>query len=120
MKQMTGTCLFCGQTRMVEADTQEEANRIASENCTCDNKLKSCRQCSENIDKICGATAKEFGMDVVVEDVIEEIKAVGKLCVYGYIEVASFRLADSTIAIKQIKDGVSVARKKVSSVKLEA
>lgn len=118
--EMTGTCLFCGQTRMVEAKTQEEANRIASENCTCDNKLKSSRQCSENIDKICGETAKEFGMDVVVEDLIDEIKAIGKLCVYGYVESASFRIADSTIVIKKTKDIVAVSRKKVSSVKLEA
>lgn len=120
MKQMTGACLFCGQTRMVEAETKEEANRIASENCTCDNKLKSCRQCSENIEKICGETAKEFGMDIVAEDLIDEIKAVGSLCVYGYVEAASFRLADSTIVIKKSKDIVSVSRKKVSSVKLEA
>lgn len=120
MKEMTGTCLFCGQTRMVEAETQEEADRIASENCTCDNKLKSSRQCSENIDKICGETAKEFGMDTVVEELIEEMKAIGKLCIYGHVEAASFRLADSTIVIKKTKDVVAVSRKKVSSVKLEA
>ena len=120
MEQMTGTCAFCGQTRMVEAETQAEADRIAAENCTCDNKLKSNRQCAENIDKICGETAKEFGMDIVTEDVIEVMKDAGRLCIYGYVEVASFRIADSTIAIKQTKDGVSVSRKKVSSVKLEA
>ena len=93
MKEMTGTCVFCGQTRLVEAETQTEADRIAAEHCTCDNNLKKVRQCSENIEQ---------------------------LCVFGHVEAASFRLADSTIAIKQIKDGVAVARKKVSSVKLEA
>lgn len=119
-KQMTGTCIFCGQTRMVEAETQEEADRIAAENCTCDNRLKSCRQCSENIDKICGAPAKDFGMDVVTEEAIDTLKEIGRLCVYGYIDLGTVRLADSTVTIKQIKDGVAVARKKVSSVKLEA
>lgn len=119
-EQLTGTCIFCGQTRMVEANDQKEADRIAAENCTCDNKLKSCRQCSDNIDKICGAPAKDFGMDIVTEEVIDTIKEAGQLCVYGHIDLASFRLADSTVTIKQIKDGVAVARKKVSSVKLEA
>ena len=118
--EMTGTCMFCGQTRMVEAETQEEADKIAAENCTCDNKLKCGRQCAENIDKICGEAAKEFGMDVVVEDLIEEIKAIGTLCIWGYVEAASFRIADSTITIKKTKDAVAVSRKKVSSVKLEA
>ena len=59
-------------------------------------------------------------MEIVTEEVKEEIKNIGQLCVFGYVEAASFRLTDSTISVKQIKDGVAVARKKVSSVKLEA
>ena len=120
MKEMTGTCVFCGQTRLVEAETQTEADRIAAEHCTCDNNPKKVRQCSENIEQICGESAKGFGMEIVAEEVKDEIKNIGQLCVFGHVEAASFRLADSTIAIKQIKDGVAVARKKVSSVKLEA
>ena len=120
MKEMTGTCVFCGQTRMIQADNQKEADRIAAERCTCDNNLKKVRQCSENIEQICGAPAKDFGMEIVTEEVIDALQDIGQLCVYGHIETASLRLADSTIAIKQIKDGVAVSRKKVSSVKLEA
>ena len=44
MKEMTGTCVFCGQTRLVEAETQTEADRIAAEHCTCDNNLKKVRR----------------------------------------------------------------------------
>lgn len=120
MNEMTGTCMFCGQTRLVEAETQKEADRIAAEHCTCDNNLKKVRQCSENIEQICGESAKGFGMEIVTEEVKEEIKNIGQLCVFGYVEAASLRLTDSTISVKQIKDGVAVARKKVSSVKLEA
>lgn len=118
--QTTGTCMFCGQTRLVEAETQKEADRLASENCTCDNKLKKVRQCVDNIEQLCGESAKDWGMDVVVDDVIKSIKTAGELCVLGYIETATFRLPDSTIAIRQIKEGVAVARKKISAVKLEA
>ena len=118
---MTGRCKFCGQTRLVPFDcTQEEADLYAAENCACDNNLKKVRQCSENIDQICGETARGFGMEIVSEEVINAIKEAGTLCVYGLIGSASFRLTDSTLVIKQIKDGVAVARKKVSSVKLEA
>lgn len=118
--EMTGTCIFCGQTRMVEADSQAEADRLAAENCTCDNSMKRVRQCSDNIEKICGEAAKEFGMDLVTEEVIDAMKDFGSLCVNGYLEAATFRLSDSTVVIKKIKDGVAVSRKKVSSVKLEA
>ncbi|MCQ2563892.1 MAG: hypothetical protein MJ128_05340 [Mogibacterium sp.] len=118
--EMTGTCLFCGQTRMVQAETQSEADRLASENCTCDNNLKKVHQCAENIDRICGESSKEFGMDLVTEEVIDSMKDIGRHCVYGHVEAATIRLADSSVTIKQIKDGVSVSRKKVSSVKLEA
>ena len=116
--EMTGTCIFCGQTRIVNADSQAEADRIASENCSCDNSMKRIRQCSDKIDKICGEAAKEFGMDLVTEEVIDTMKDFGSLCVNGYLDMASFRLADSTVVIKKIKDGVAVSRKKVSSVKL--
>lgn len=112
LKEMTGTCRFCGQTRLVEAEDQVQANLIAAEHCICDNNLKKVRQCSENIDQICGETARGFGMEIVSEEVIDAIKEAGTLCVYGLIGSASFRLADSTLVVKQIKDGVAVARKK--------
>ena len=117
-----GVCSYCGQTQMVEADSDEEANRIATENCRCDagKKARNARQCADNIEQICGSNAKEYGMEAVITDIIEALQGLGSLCVYGYIEAASIRLPDSTIAIKQTKDGVAVSRKKVSSVKLEA
>lgn len=121
MAEMTGTCRFCGQTRIIPFEcTQEEADRYAAENCACDNNMKKRRQLCENIDQICGEECKQFGMDILVYDTIEELKQVGTLCVYGYIEAASFRVPDSVIGIKKTKDGVSVSRKKVSSVRLEA
>ena len=118
--EMTGTCVFCGQTRLVNADSQAEADRIAAENCTCDNNMKRIRQCSDNIEKICGEESKEFGMDLVTEEVIDAMKDIGGLCITGHLDTASFRLSDSMVVIKKIKDGVAVSRKKVSSVKLEA
>lgn len=120
MAEMTGTCIFCGQTRMVEADSQAEADRIAAETCTCDNNMKRVRQCSDNIARICGEEAREFGMELVAEETVDSMKEIGSLCVYGYLDMASFRLNDSTVIIKKTKDGVAVSRKKVSSVKLEA
>ena len=121
MSEITGVCKFCGQSRIVPFDcTQEEADRYAAENCICDNNLKKCRQFSENIDQLCGEECKQYGMDILEENTIETLKEVGRLCVYGYINSAGFSIGGTSIAIRQIKDGVSVSRKKVSAVKLEA
>ena len=118
---MTGTCKFCGQTRLVPFEcTQEEADLYAAENCACDNNLKKCRQLCENIDKLCGEECKQFGMDIIEESTIDALKEVGRLCVYGYINGASFAIKGTSIAVRQIKGGVSVSRKKVLSAKLEA
>lgn len=118
--EMTGTCPFCGQTQIVEADSQHEADRIAAQRCNCDNNLKRIKQLEDNIDSLCGEEIKAFGMDIVTEEVIDELKAIGALCIYGHIETAAFRIADSSITIKKTKDGASASRKKVLSVKLEA
>ena len=120
MSEMTGTCMFCGQTVLVEAETKEEANRLAAERCSCDNDYKKVRRCADNIEQICGEAAKEIGMEIVTEEVMDVMKNIGALCVYGHIEAATFRLSESSVAIKKIKDGVAVSRKKVLSAKLEA
>lgn len=33
---MTGICIYCGQHMMVEAESQEQANKIASDECKCE------------------------------------------------------------------------------------
>ncbi|MBR2674311.1 MAG: hypothetical protein IKE52_02505 [Mogibacterium sp.] len=120
MKELTGTCLFCGQTQLVNAETQKQADQLATENCSCDNKLKKVRQCSDNIHTITGTEAQDIGMEPVTEKVVEQLQELGKLVVYGYIEAASIKLTDSTITLKAIKGATSVSRKKVLSAKLEA
>ena len=120
MKELTGTCVFCGQQQLVQAKDQKDADRIAAEHCTCDNKLKRTRTTTENIERICGEDALEFGMEIVAEDITEALTAMGKLCVYELIDSASVKIPDSTITIKSTKDGISINRRKTLSLKAEA
>ena len=120
MKELTGTCYFCGQTQMVKAENKLEADKAAAENCSCDNKMKRARQCADNITTITGEEAQDIGMEKVPEEVISQLIEVGSLIVGGDIESASFKLQDSTITIKKTKEGTSVSRRKVLSAKLEA
>ena len=117
-----GFCPYCGQMQMVEAVTDEEANYKAIQNCNCDGskKARSAGQCRDNIREICGTGANDDQMDVLDEEVIDALQELGNLITYDNIESAVIRLADSTVTIKQTKEGVSVARKKTLSVKLEA
>lgn len=118
--EMTGVCRFCGQSQIVKASCQEEADRMAAENCACDNSLKKNKRLEDNIDQLCGEASKGFGMEIIEESTIDAIKEIGRLCIFGTIETAALRVSDSAITVKRIKDGVSVARKKILSAKLEA
>lgn len=118
---MTGTCLYCGQTRLVEADTEAEADVIATRECgACDNPLKRTWQLHQNIDILCGETARGYGMQELDPDLIETIKNSGELLIRGLIESVTFRVEDSTVALRNTKDGAAVIRKKSISAKLEA
>lgn len=120
MSEWSGICMFCGQAKIIEAETQYDADRIATQECICDNPRRRAAKCHENIEQICGEISERYGMEQVVQEVKDVIKAAGTMCVNGHIEAATFRLADSTVQIKRLKDGVAVSRKKVLSAKLES
>lgn len=118
---MTGTCLYCGQTRIVEVNDQEDADMIATRECgACDNPVKQTYRLHQNIEILCGDTAKGYGMQELDADLIEEIKDAGELLIRGLIESVTYRVADSTVTLKNTKDGAAVIRKKSISAKLEA
>ena len=100
-KEMTGTCAFCGQTRLVIAEDQSEANRVAAEECTCDNNLKKVRQCADNIDLICGKSATEYGMEIVTEEVVDALKSNRK-------NAGRIKMSDSIIFILGFLCGIAV------------
>ena len=119
MSEMTGTCMFCGQQVIVEAETQEKADELATEKCSCENDFRKMRKMIENIEKICEEDAKRIGMEVVDDNIVDSIKEIGILCISGQIEAGTIRLQDSTVTLKKTKEGIAVARKKVLSAKLE-
>ncbi len=118
---MTGTCLYCGQTRIVDAETIEQADIVATRECSaCDNPLKKTYRLHQNIDILCGETANGYGMLELDEELVDEIKDAGELLIRGLIKSATFKVSDSTISLRKAKDGAAVIRKKTISTKLEA
>lgn len=120
MAQMTGTCTYCGQTRLVDADSQRQADLVATENCACDNIMKKRRMIFENIEELCGQNAVNYGMEQLTEEALDTLKTGGELCLRGLADSISMKAAGSSISIRTTGKGVKVERKKVSSVGLEA
>ena len=120
MTQMTGTCAYCGQARLVNADPQEQADILATENCTCDNIMIKRQLIFGNIEELCGVNAVNYGMEQLTEEAIDMLKTGGELCLRGLADSISMKAAGSSISIRTTAKGVKVERKKVSSVGLEA
>lgn len=122
MEGMTGTCLYCGQTRIiVDAKDQEEADLIATRDCgACDNPVKRNYQVSNNIEELCGENARAYGMQMLSEELLDLLKDASSHIIEGSLKSVSVNTNDSVITIRKNGPGASVARKKVISAKLEA
>lgn len=122
MAEMTGTCMYCGQTRIIlDARDQEQADLIATRECgACDNPVKRNYQVSNNIEELCGESAPNYGMQQLPEELIDLMKDVGSCIIEGTVGSISINVKDSVISIKKSGLGASVTRKKVISAKLEA
>ena len=119
-EKMKGVCMFCGQEAFVEAETQEEANIKAAQECKCDNSAKRSYLLGQNIEKLTGPEICKFNMDALPEETKDALKAIGSICVVGDIEAITVRVPDSTIKIRKTKKGISVSRMKALSATLEA
>ena len=122
MAEMTGTCMYCGQTRIVlDATDQEHADLIATRECgACDNPVKRNAQVSSNIEELCGASAPNYGMQELSEELTDILKDIGSCIIEGSVRSVSLNVNDSVIQVKKSGLGASVTRRKVISAKLEA
>lgn len=122
MEGMMGTCLYCGQTRIVmDSIDQEQADIIATRECgACDNPVKRSYQAGNNIEELCGENARAYGMQTLSEELLELLKAASSHIIEGSLKSVSVNTNDSVITIRKSGPGASVTRKKVISAKLEA
>lgn len=96
---MEGLCKSCGQVHFVSAETQEEADRIASESCDCENEAKWHRLMVANVEMLCGEQSKELGFVPLDGANLEFVKNACELIHAGFINNAKFSVANSEIKI---------------------
>lgn len=115
-KEMVGTCMFCGQEVMVQADTKERADLEASRNCNCDNIIKRKSQLLALITDQCGEGAVRYNLQPLKPEAQKLIEEIGDDLLDGKIEMASVKVADTIISIKATKHGCKISRRKVINI----
>ncbi len=110
--QTTGTCKYCGQVATVEALTEEEANRIATAKCDCDEAKYEAKKEQTLIDA--ENTLRNHGEQFVPlkEEIINLCMELVNLTFYGKISNVTIREVTSVIKIKDTKDGIRISREK--------
>lgn len=118
---MEGTCICCGQIEVVNADNKEDADRIATENCTCENSTRDLLRFKRNIEIMTGKEAEEIGFVHLQEHEKHIINELAEMIVNGSFTGSRITLQDSELIIKRKNNGkFIVERKKQEMHKLES
>ena len=102
-KDMLGVCQGCGQTKMAKAQTQEEADRIATQDCDCPagELMRRKKEFDDRLNELIGETAPDNGWEPAKsKEVFERIQELGHIIIEGGIESAVIRIDKTTLKIK--------------------
>ena len=97
---------------IVYADTQEEADRIASESCDCENEAKWHRMMEENVEMLCGEQSRNLNFIPLDDTSLRYVKTTCELIHAGFISNAKFSAANSEIKINGVLGKVDIKRTK--------
>lgn len=111
---MTGVCRYCGQTRIVKAENQEEADRSVTLNCNCEGGEfeRKKKEVGSRLDELIGETAPEYGWEPAEPEVFDTIRAMAMHILAGDIGSVGIRLADTNLKISRNKGKISIERSK--------
>lgn len=102
MKNLMGKCEYCDAEIGVMAETQAEANEIASEKCNCGGsgiaKKKHCM--SERLQMLVGENCEELGFRPAENEAFEIIERTAYMVIEGRIQSAVFKIGGTAISIK--------------------
>lgn len=113
MEDMTGVCRYCGQTRIVKAENQEEADKSVTLDCSCEGgEFERKKEVGSRLDELIGETAPEYGWEPADPDVYEDIRAMAMHVLTGNIGSVGIRLQDTSLKIHRSKGKISIERSK--------
>lgn len=114
-KMMTGVCTGCGQTKTVRAETQEEADMIATSECGCarGELIRKKRELDQRLSELIGEEAPDYGWEPAGStDVLESIRTIGHIVAEGGIESVGIRIDKTNLKIGAKGGKIVVERSK--------
>lgn len=114
IETLTGTCQFCGQTKLLQAYDQEQADRMATENCDCPGGKIAKREklVTERLNELIGEEAPDNGWDPVSREAYDLILELAFLVVEGKMESAAIRIDRTNLKIRNAGGKIIVERAK--------
>ena len=114
LKEMTGTCVYCGQTKIIKAVSQEDADRTASIDCNCPGGEMERRkkQVKEQLDELIGHLAPDNGWEPAKEKAFEAIKEIADQVAEENVTSCAMRIDDTNLKISRNKGKITIERSK--------
>ena len=114
LREMTGACLECGQTKIVRARTEAEAHILATLDCSCPGGEMARRKKSvkEQLDELIGELAPDNGWDPVGQEVFRVMKGLGDCIAENKITSCAMRIDDTNLKIKTVSGKINIERSK--------
>ena len=114
MENYTGICRYCGQTQIVTAESQEDADARVTVECSCPggelerkkNHVKS------QLDELIGELAPDNGWDPVRPEAFDAIKELAFLITEEKISSCAMRIDDTNLKISRNKGKINIERSK--------
>ena len=102
METIMGRCEYCGAEIGVIAETQVEANEIASEKCNCGgNGIAKKKHCmSERLQLLAGENCEEMGFRPVEDKIFNIIEETAHMIIEGRIQSAVFKINGTAVSVK--------------------
>lgn len=102
MKNYTGKCEYCGMEMGVMAESQKQANEIASKECDCGGGriAEKKKMLMVNIEDLCGPECAELGFRPVGDETLQLIQRVGCMVVEARLQNATVKVDGTEVSIK--------------------
>lgn len=116
MNQVTGTCLYCGQSQTIQTSgelSEHEADVLATQRCKCDRALRAQEQSevADRIDGLLGSRCREMGFEYVCN--VAQCEALAQVAVHVMDELydeAKIKLPNGDVVTMKLTGTLKLSR----------
>lgn len=120
VEMMTGFCRVCGTGQTIAAETQEEADKKATETCNCaEGKAERLRLEFRKQIRESAAEHKAKEITPLDDETLRIVLELADLVIAGRLNVATITWEEQEIEIKRTASGLKFSRKKRLEVTIE-